>query len=110
MFGMLIAGGVGVLGWWVSSTLIGSLGVVIASGAAATVVGLTAYCIPAVALSFSSHYRCWHRTAGAGLSLYNGLMGVIENPPTDPEFFIVTGRPRTSHHDRRGHRHRRIAW
>ena len=42
LFGMLISGGVGVLGWWVSSTLVGSLGVVIASGAAATVVGLMA--------------------------------------------------------------------
>lgn len=89
LFGMLIAGGVGVLGWWVSSTLIGSLGVVIASGAAATVVGLTAVLVS----------RLWRFPSVAiiaagivplvpGLSLYNGLMGVIENPPTDPEFLL----------------------
>ena len=89
LFGMLISGGVGVLGWWVSSTLVGSLGVVIASGAAATVVGLMAVLVS----------RLWRFPSVAiiaagivplvpGLSLYNGLMGVIENPPTDPEFLL----------------------
>lgn len=89
LFGMLIAGGVGVLGWWVSSTLIGSLGVVIASGAAATVVGLTAvlasrlWRFPSVAIIAAGIVPLV-----PGLSLYNGLMGVIENPPTDPEFLL----------------------
>ena len=89
LFGMLIAGGVGVLGWWISSALVGPLGVVIASGVAATVVGLMS-----VLLS-----RLWRFPSVAiiaagivplvpGLSLYNGLMGVIENPPTDPEFLL----------------------
>ena len=89
LFGMLIAGSVGVLGWWVSSTLIGSLGVVIASGAAATVVGLTAvlasrlWRFPSVAIIAAGIVPLV-----PGLSLYNGLMGVIENPPTDPEFLL----------------------
>ena len=89
LFGMMIAGGVGVLGWWVSSTLIGSLGVVIASGAAATVVGLTAvlasrlWRFPSVAIIAAGIVPLV-----PGLSLYNGLMGVIENPPTDPEFLL----------------------
>ena len=76
LFGMLIAGGVGVLGWWVSSTLIGSLGLT-------AVLASRLWCFPSVAIIAAGIVPLV-----PGLSLYNGLMGVIENPPTDPEFLL----------------------
>lgn len=91
IFGILVSGGVGMLGWWVSR-LLGAVDfdVVIASGAAALGIGLMA--------TFVS--RLWKIPSMAiigagivplvpGLSLYNGLMGVVQHPPGDAEFMIA---------------------
>lgn len=91
--GMLIAGAVGVLGWWVSLVIMSwDFGVVIASGIAAALIGLTATLMS----------RLWRFPSMAiigagivplvpGLSLYNGLMGIVANPPGDPEFLLSLG-------------------
>ncbi|MDO4774163.1 MAG: threonine/serine exporter family protein [Candidatus Saccharibacteria bacterium] len=93
IFGILVSGGVGMLGWWVSR-LLGAFGfeVVMASGGAALVIGLVA--------TFVS--RLWRIPSMAiigagivplvpGLSLYNGLMGIIQHPPGDAEFMLALG-------------------
>lgn len=91
IFGTLVAGGVGVLGWWVSRLILAlDFGVVLACGVAAAVIGLMAtfvsrfWKIPSLAII----------AAGVvplvpGLSLYNGLMGAVANPPGDPEFMAT---------------------
>ena len=91
LFGVVISGGIGMLGWLVSRFIIAEgFGVVIASGVAAAVVGLLA--------TFVS--RFWKFPSMAiisagivplvpGLSLYNGLMGIVQNPPSDPEFMYA---------------------
>ncbi|MDO4712574.1 MAG: threonine/serine exporter family protein [Candidatus Saccharibacteria bacterium] len=93
LFGMIIAGAVGLLGWWVMRLLTGwELGVVIASGAAAALIGLMA--------TFVS--RLWRIPSLAiigagivplvpGLSLYNGLLGMVQYQPQDPQFMVAAG-------------------
>ena len=91
LFGTIISGGVGTLGWLVSRMMITEgFGIVIASAVAAAVVGLMA--------TFVSRFWRFPSMAiiGAGivplvpgLSLYNGLMGVVEHPPSDPEFMYA---------------------
>lgn len=89
--GTIIAGGVGLFGWWVSRLALSwDFGIVIACGIAAAVVGLMAtfvsrfWKIPSLAII----------SAGIvplvpGLSLYNGLMGIIDHPPSDPYFMTA---------------------
>lgn len=86
--GMIISALVAVLGWWISR-LIMSFGfdIVTASGIAAAAVGLVAVLTS----------RLWRFPSLAiiaagivplvpGLSLYNGLMGVVLYPPNSPNF------------------------
>ena len=90
-FGTVIAGGVGTLGWLVSRMMLAEgFDIVVASGAAAILVGLMA--------TFVSRFWRFPSMAiiGAGivplvpgLSLYNGLMGVVEYPPSDPQFMYA---------------------
>lgn len=91
IFGMIIAGGVGAFGWWISRlTLDWEFGVVLASGVAAATIGLLAtfvsrfWKIPSLAIIASGVVPLV-----PGLSLYNGLMGLIEHPPADPGFMIA---------------------
>ena len=91
ILGTFIAGGVGMLGWWVSRLALSwDFGVVIACGIAAACIGLMAtfvsrfWRIPSVAII----------AAGVvplvpGLSLYNGLMGTVYHPPGDPQFMTA---------------------
>jgi uncharacterized membrane protein YjjP (DUF1212 family) len=93
IWGTIVAGGVGALGWWVSRLALSfDFGVVVACAIAATVVGLVAtfvsrfWKIPSLAII----------AAGVvplvpGLSLYNGLMGTIAHPPGDPGFMVALG-------------------
>lgn len=90
-FGMIVAGAVGMFGWWVSRlALTWDFGVVIACGVAAAVIGLVAtfvsrfWKIPSLAII----------AAGVvplvpGLSLYNGLMGTIAHQATEPGFLVA---------------------
>lgn len=90
-FGMVVSGAVGMLGWWVVRLASNaSLGVVIASGIAAAIIGLTA--------TFMS--RMWRFPSMAiiaagivplvpGLSLYNGLIGIVQYTPNSPEFNVA---------------------
>lgn len=90
LLGMSIAGIVAVFGWWVSRALMEELGIVIASGIAAAVIGITA-----VFVSRLSRFPSMAIISAGivplvpGLSLYNGLIGVVINPPGDPEFLIA---------------------
>ena len=89
--GTIIAGSVGMLGWWISRLMLSfDFGVVMSSGIAAALIGLAAV--------FTS--RFWRIPSLAiigagivplvpGLSLYNGLMGTVEHPPGDPGFMIA---------------------
>ncbi len=89
--GILASGAVGMLGWWASRMMLNSgLGIVAASGIAAAVIGLMA--------TFMS--RFWKFPSMAiiaagvvplvpGLALYNGLMGIVETPPGNPEFLFA---------------------
>ena len=91
LFGMIIAGAVGMFGWWVSRWILSfDVGVVIASGAAAAVIGLIAVFIS----------RIWRFPSLAiiaagivplvpGLSLYNGVLGIIDSPPNQPGFLFA---------------------
>lgn len=93
IFGILVSGGVGMLGWWVSRLLgAAEFDIVMASGGAALVIGLMA--------TFVS--RLWRIPSMAiigagivplvpGLSLYNGLMGIVQHPPGDAEFMLALG-------------------
>ncbi len=91
IWGMIVAGCVGMLGWWISRLVLSyDMGIVIACGIAAATVGLTAtfvsrlWKIPSLAIIAAGIVPLV-----PGLSLYNGLMGVIEHPPGDPEFMMV---------------------
>lgn len=89
--GMLMAGGVGMFGWWISRIIMNlGFGAIEASAAAATAIGL-------LAISIS---RLWKFPSLAiiaagivplvpGLSLYNGLMGIVIHPPNDPYFLTA---------------------
>lgn len=91
IFGTIVSGGVGLLGWWISRLVLSlDLGVVIACAVAAMVIGLTAtfvsrfWKIPSVAIIAAGIVPLV-----PGLSLYNGLMGAVEHPPGDPEFMLT---------------------
>ena len=91
LFGTIVSGGVGMIGWFISHAILGQgFGIVISSAVAAALVGLLA--------TFAS--RLWRFPSMAiigagivplvpGLSLYNGLMGIVDNPPSDPEFMYA---------------------
>ncbi len=86
--GTIVAGGVGMFGWWVSRLALSwGFGAVIATGIAATIVGLVAtlvsrfWKIPSLAIIAAGIVPLV-----PGLSLYNGLMGIIDHPPSDPYF------------------------
>lgn len=88
--GTFVAGSIGLLGWWISRLVLSwDFGVVVACGIAAAVVGLTAtfvsrfWKIPSLAIIAAGIVPLV-----PGLSLYNGLMGIIDHPPSDPEFMI----------------------
>lgn len=91
--GMLVAGGVGALGWWVSRAALAlDLGVVVSCALAAVVVGLLAtfvsrfWRIPSLAIIAAGIVPLV-----PGLSLYNGLMGTVAHPPGDPGFMTALG-------------------
>lgn len=90
LFGMIISGLAAMFGWWVSRMLMDEFGIVIASGMAAAAIGVTA-----VFVSRLSRFPSMAIIAAGivplvpGLSLYNGLMGVVANPPGDPEFMMA---------------------
>lgn len=89
--GLIVSGLIGVFGWWISRLLlIAGFDVVVSSGIAATVIGLMAVLTS----------RLWRFPSMAiiaagivplvpGLSLYNGLMGVVLHPPSDPLFMTA---------------------
>lgn len=91
-FGMVISGCVGMLGWWVVQAMSNAnFGIVIASGTAAAVIGFMATCMS----------RLWHFPSMAiiaagivplvpGLSLYNGLMGLVQHSPSSLAFTAAT--------------------
>lgn len=91
LFGMIISGAVGMFGWWVSRWILNfDVGVVIASGMAAAVIGLISVFIS----------RLWRFPSLAiiaagivplvpGLSLYNGMLGIINSPPNQPGFLFA---------------------
>ena len=91
LWGTLVAGGVGVFGWWISRLLLSlDIGVVISTGIAAAVIGLMAtfvsrfWKIPSMAIIASGVVPLV-----PGLSLYNGLMGMVAHPPGDGEFMFA---------------------
>lgn len=91
--GTLVAGGVGMLGWWVSRLAIAwDFGVVIACGVAAAVVGLMAtfvsrfWKIPSLAIIAAGIVPLV-----PGLSLYNGLMDSVSHTPTESGFMSSMG-------------------
>ncbi|OYW83860.1 hypothetical protein B7Z17_05000, partial [Candidatus Saccharibacteria bacterium 32-49-10] len=93
IFGTLVAGGVGMLGWWVSRLALSwDVGVVVACGIAAVVIGLMAtfvsrfWKVPSLAIIAAGIVPLV-----PGLSLYNGLMGTVEHPPGDPQFLLSLG-------------------
>ncbi len=91
--GVVVAGLVGMFGWWAMVLLeTFNIGDILASGIAAAVIGLLAtslsrlWRIPSIAII----------SAGIvplvpGLLLYNGLIGVVQNPTTDPAFMLSVG-------------------
>lgn len=91
VMGVIIAGVVGTCGWALSQALTSQgFSTVFASGVAAAVIGLVAvltsrlWRFPSVAII----------AAGVvplvpGLSLYNGLMGMVLHPPSDPYFMTA---------------------
>ncbi len=91
VFGTIVSGGVGMLGWWISRLVLATgLGTTIASGVAAATIGLMA--------TFVSRFWRFPSLAiiGAGivplvpgLSLYNGLLGVATRSPGNPEFMAA---------------------
>lgn len=93
LFGMIVSGAVGIFAWWVMIYIESfGFGEVIASGSAAALIGLVAtalsrlWRIPSIAII----------SAGIvplvpGLSLYNGLMGVVQYAPTQVEFLLAAG-------------------
>lgn len=89
--GTIIAGGVGLFGWWISRLVLSwDFGVVIAGGIAAAVIGLLAtfvsrfWKIPSLAIIAAGIVPLV-----PGLSLYNGLMGIINKSPSDPGFMLA---------------------
>jgi uncharacterized membrane protein YjjB (DUF3815 family) len=91
--GMIVAGGVGALGWWISRLALAlNLGVVVSCALAAVVVGLLAtfvsrfWRIPSLAIIAAGIVPLV-----PGLSLYNGLMGIVAHPPGDPGFIVAVG-------------------
>lgn len=89
--GTIAAGAVGLLGWWISRVALAfDVDVIISAGIAATVVGLMAtlvsrsWKIPSLAIIAAGIVPLV-----PGLSLYNGLMGIIANPPSDPGFMAA---------------------
>ena len=89
--GMIISGFVGMFGWWILQLMM-SLGfdAVISSGIASSAIGLMAVFIS----------RLWRFPSLAiiaagivplvpGLSLYNGLMGIVTHTPNDPHFMVA---------------------
>lgn len=91
LFGTIISGGVGMFGWWISRLMVSfNLGIVLSSGIAAATIGLMAtqvsrfWRFPSVAIVAAGIVPLV-----PGLSLYNGLMGTIMHPPSDPHFMIA---------------------
>lgn len=91
IFGIIASGGVGMLGWWISRILTAvDINIIVASGLAALLVGIMGTMVS----------RMWRIPSmviiGAGivplvpgLSLYNGLIGVVQHPPGDANFMIA---------------------
>lgn len=86
--GLSVAGAAGMLSWWISLIMTRSgFGIVLASATAATIVGF-------VAVLTSRFWRFPSMAIIAagivplvpGLSLYNGMLGVVLHPPSDPLF------------------------
>lgn len=93
IWGVIVSGGVGALGWWVSRLALAyDLGVVVACAIAAGVVGIVAtfvsrlWRIPSLAIIAAGIVPLV-----PGLSLYNGLMGTVAHPPGDPQFLDALG-------------------
>lgn len=91
IWGTLVAGGVGLFGWWISRLLLSmDIGIVISTGIAAAVIGVMAtfvsrfWKIPSMAIIASGIVPLV-----PGLSLYNGLMGMVNHPPGEAEFMIA---------------------
>lgn len=89
--GTLVAGGVGLFGWWISRLALSwDFNIVVACGIAGTVVGLMAtfvsrfWRIPSLAIIAAGIVPLV-----PGLSLYNGLMGIIDHPPSDAGFMMA---------------------
>lgn len=88
LLGAIVAGAVGMLGWWISRLAMSwDFSVVISSGIAAGIIGLMAtfvsrfWRVPSIAIIAAGIVPLV-----PGLSLYNGLMGVVDSPPIDPGF------------------------
>lgn len=86
--GIIISGFVGMFGWFVSRVGVEiGLGLVISTAFAAAVIGLAAtlvsriFRIPSLSITWAGIVPLV-----PGLSLYNGMMGMIDHPPGDPLF------------------------